>query len=135
MESHHHKPLQGRNLFWSIVLNLFITMAQVVGGLISNSLALLTDALHNFSDVLSLIISWFAHKLSHKPANKKRTFGYKRAEIIAAFINSASLLALSVFLIKEAIERFSQPRPINAKWIILLGGLSIFINGLSVLLL
>ncbi len=135
MESHHHKPLQGRNLFWSIVLNLFITMAQVVGGLISNSLALLTDALHNFSDVLSLIISWFAHKLSHKPANKKRTFGYKRAEIIAAFINSASLLALSVFLIKEAIERFSQPSPINAKWIILLGGLSIFINGLSVLLL
>ena len=134
-QHHHNHQLQGKKLFWSIVLNLAITIAQIIGGLISNSLSLLTDALHNFSDVLSLIISWFAHNLSHKPANSKRTFGYKRAEIMAAFINAASLLAISFFLIKEAIERFYNPAFIETSWIIGLGLLSIAINGISVLLL
>ena len=71
---HHHNSLQGKKLFLSIILNMAITIAQIIGGLISNSLSLLTDALHNFSDVISLIISWFAHILTHKPADKKRTF-------------------------------------------------------------
>lgn len=135
MGNHHHNSLRGKKLFLSIVLNIAITIAQVIGGLISNSLSLLTDALHNFSDVLSLIISWFAHKLAHKPANNKRTFGYKRAEIMAAFINAASLLAVSFFLIKEAIERFYNPASVQVGWIIGLGMLSIIINGVSVLLL
>lgn len=132
---HHNHQLQGKKLFWSIVLNLAITIAQIFGGLISNSLSLLTDALHNFSDVLSLIISWFAHKLSHKPATNKKTFGYKRAEIMAAFINAASLLGISFFLIKEAAERFYNPAVVQTSWIIGLGLLSIAINGISVLLL
>jgi cobalt-zinc-cadmium efflux system protein len=139
MGNHHHHnhnhQLQGKKLFWSIVLNLAITFAQIFGGLLSNSLSLLTDALHNFSDVLSLIISWFAHKLAHKPANNKRTFGYKRAEIMAAFINAASLLGISFFLIKEAVERFYNPALVQTSWIIGLGLLSIAINGISVLLL
>ncbi len=136
MGNHHHSDsLQGKKLFWSIVLNIAITIAQIIGGLISNSLSLLTDALHNFSDVLSLLISWFAHKLSQKPANHKRTFGYKRAEIMAAFINAASLLGVSFFLIKEAIERFYNPASVQAGWVIILGMLSIVINGISVLLL
>ena len=134
MENHHHQ-LQGQKLFWSIVLNLIITVAQIIGGLLANSLSLLSDAMHNFSDVLSLIISWFAHKLAHQPANNKRTFGYKRAEIMAAFINAASLFAISFFLIKEAIVRFYNPTPVQAKWIIILGILSILINGFCVLLL
>ncbi|MDA3906694.1 MAG: cation diffusion facilitator family transporter [Bacteroidales bacterium] len=131
----HNNSLQGKKLFLSIILNLAITIAQIIGGLISNSLSLLTDALHNFSDVISLIISWFAHKLSHKPADNKRTFGYKRAEIMAAFINAASLLAVSFFLIKEAIERFNNPVSVQTSWVIGLGMLSIIINGISVLLL
>ena len=139
MGNHHHHShnhqLQGKKLFWSIVLNLAITIAQIFGGLLANSLSLLTDALHNFSDVLSLIISWFAHKLAHKPANSKRTFGYKRAEIMAAFINAASLLGISFFLIKEAVERFYNPAVVQTSWIISLGLLSIAINGISVLLL
>lgn len=132
--NHNHQK-QGEKLFWSIFLNLFITIAQIVGGLISNSLSLLTDALHNFSDVLALAISWFANNLAKKPANTKRTFGYKRAEIMAAFINAASLLAISFFLIKEAIVRLYTPVSIQTSWIIGLGLLSILINGISVLIL
>lgn len=134
MENHHHQ-LQGKKLFISIILNLVITFAQIIGGFIANSLSLLSDALHNFSDVLSLLISWFAHKLSNKPADNQKTFGYKRAEIMAAFINAASLLALSFFLIKEAIERFNNPANVKAEWIIGLGLASILINGISVLIL
>lgn len=134
MENHHHQ-LQGKKLFISIILNLVITLAQIIGGFIANSLSLLSDALHNFSDVLSLLISWFAHKLSNKPADNQKTFGYKRAEIMAAFINAASLLAVSFFLIKEAIERFNNPANVKADWIIGLGLASILINGISVLIL
>ncbi|MBN1651790.1 MAG: cation transporter [Bacteroidales bacterium] len=135
MEHHHHSTLHGKKLLWSILLNLTITLAQAIGGILSNSLSLLSDALHNFSDVLSLIISWFAHKLTLKPADTKKTFGYKRAEIMAAFINASTLLALSFFLIKEAIERFNNATVIQANWVIGLGLLSILVNGFSVLLL
>ena len=97
--SHHHADLKGRNLLISIFLNIIITAAQVVGGLISGSLSLLSDALHNASDVISLVISYFAAKLSQKNASLNRTFGYKRAEIMAAFVNAATLIVIAVFLI------------------------------------
>ncbi len=77
--------VKDKNLIFSILLNILITVAQVIGGIFSGSLALLSDALHNFSDVISLALSLFAHRLSKKDANENRTFGYKRAEIIAAF--------------------------------------------------
>ncbi|MEC7263567.1 MAG: cation diffusion facilitator family transporter, partial [Bacteroidota bacterium] len=83
--SHTHPDLKGRNLLVSIFLNVAITVSQIIGGLISGSLALLSDALHNFSDVLSLVISYGATKLGKKKACKEKTFGYKRAEIMAAF--------------------------------------------------
>ena len=80
--SHNHNhshQIQGKNLLFSIILNIVITIAQVIGGLISGSLALLSDALHNFSDVLSLVFSFIAHKLSRKKASLDQTFGLKRA--------------------------------------------------------
>lgn len=139
MGNHHHhnhgQELHGERLFWSILLNIGISLAQVAGGLVSNSLSLLSDALHNFSDVLALIISWIAHKLAFKPADFKRTFGYKRAEIMAAFINAASLLAVSFILVKEAVERFYNPTEVQTVWVIGLGLLSIAVNGISVLML
>ena len=106
---HHKKDITGKNLLISIVLNIIITVAQVIGGILSGSLALLSDALHNFSDVLSLIISYGANLLSRKEASTNKTFGYKRAEIIAAFVNSATLIVVAVILIIEAIERFVEP--------------------------
>ena len=136
--SHHHNhnhKLRGRNLLISILLNVLITLAQFIGGIISGSLALLSDALHNFSDVLSLIISYMATLLARKEASANRTFGYKRAEIIAAFVNSATLIVVAVILIIEAIERFASPQEIESNLVIGLSLLGILANGFSVLLL
>ncbi len=132
---HHHHQRSGRNLLISILLNIGITVAQVIGGIISGSLALLSDALHNFSDVLSLILSYLANRFTKKQASSKRTFGYKRAEIMAAFVNSATLIVIALILIKEAVERFFQPEPIAPDLVIWLSALGIAVNGFSVLLI
>lgn len=133
--SHVHNDLKGRNLLISIFLNIIITASQVVGGLVSGSLALLSDALHNFSDVLSLIVSYIANKLTKKEASIHRTFGYKRAEILAAFVNAATLIIVAIILIIESVKRFQQPEDIKAGLVIWLSLLGIIANGLSVLLL
>ena len=132
---HAHPDLKGRNLFISILLNILITVSQVIGGIVSGSLALLSDALHNFSDVLSLLISYIATLLAKKEASTNKTFGYKRAEIIAAFVNSATLIVVAIILIIEAVERFMDPRPIGYNLVIWLSLLGVLANGFSVLLL
>ncbi len=133
--SHSHPDLKGRKLLLSIFLNIGITVAQVIGGLISGSLSLISDALHNFSDVLSLIVSYIADRYSKKDASVTKTFGYKRAEIIAAFVNSATLIVVAIYLIYEAIIRFSDPHIIESSLVIWLAILGIVFNGFSVLLL
>lgn len=133
--THNHSNLKGKKLLLTIVLNIVITVAQVVGGLVSGSLSLLSDALHNFSDVLSLIVSYVAAKLSQQKASINRTFGYKRAEILAAFINASTLIIVAIILIKEAIERFQNPQSIDSNLVIWLSLIAIFANGFSVLLL
>ena len=110
-------------------------IAQIIGGFLSGSLALLSDALHNLTDVLSLVISYIASILSKKKATNTRTFGYKRAEIIAAFINASSLIVIAIYLVFEAINRFFNPQKIEAELVIWLSILGILFNGLSVLLL
>ncbi|MDC7996828.1 cation diffusion facilitator family transporter [Gilvibacter sediminis] len=133
--NHHQKDTKGTKLVVSILLNVVITASQVIGGIISGSLALLSDALHNFSDVLSLLISYVADRLSKRSASTSKTFGYKRAEIIAAFINSSTLLIVAVILIIESIERFVNPQEIESNLVIWLSAIAIVANGLSVLLL
>jgi cobalt-zinc-cadmium efflux system protein len=133
--NHSHKELNSRNLLISILLNILITVAQVIGGLVSGSLALLSDALHNFSDVLSLVISYIASKLSKQKASLNRTFGYKRAEILAAFINASTLVIVAILLIIEAIKRFQHPQEIESNLVIWLSIIAILGNGFSVLLL
>lgn len=133
--NHNHPDLKGRNLIISILLNIIITVAQVIGGLISGSLSLLSDALHNFSDVLSLIVSYIANLLAKKPSSTNKTFGYKRAEIIAAFVNAATLMIVAIILIIEAIERFQNPQEVESNLVIWLSLLGIAANGFSVLLL
>ncbi|MEL0455334.1 cation diffusion facilitator family transporter [Flavobacteriaceae bacterium SZ-1-7] len=133
--SHSHSDLKGRNLLISILLNILITASQVVGGVLSGSLALLSDALHNFSDVLSLVVSYAANRLAKKQASMHRTFGYKRAEILAAFVNASTLIIVAVLLIIEAFKRFRNPEEIESGLVIWLSLLGIIANGLSVLLL
>jgi len=133
--NHSHKEIKGGSLLISILLNSIITAAQVVGGIISGSLSLLSDALHNFSDVVSLIVSYIANSLARKKASNSKTFGYKRAEILAAFINAATLIIVAILLIIEAIKRVNNPEPIESNLVIWLSILGIAANGFSVLLL
>ncbi|GAB6035106.1 cation diffusion facilitator family transporter [Galenea microaerophila] len=131
---HHHHQVSGKNLFITIVLNIIITLSQIIGGIVSGSLSLLSDAVHNFSDVLALVIAYVANKLALKQNTKDKTFGYKRAEIIAALFNASILMGISVFLIVEALRKFYHPEPIESLWVIALGTLSIVLNVASVLL-
>lgn len=135
--SHHHdhSSLKGGRLFITVFLNVFITVAQVIGGLLSGSVALLSDAMHNFSDVLSLIISYIAAKISGRKYTPGKTYGFKRAEIFAAFLNSATLIIIAVFITVEAVEHLLNPEVIAGNTVIYLAGLSILLNGLSVLLI
>lgn len=133
--NHNHPEVKGKNLLFSIFLNIVITVAQVIGGILSGSLALISDALHNFSDVLTLIFSYIANVLSKKKASLDQTFGYKRAELIAAFVNSITLIIVAVYLILEASQRFSNPQPIKSNLVIWMSVLGIAINGISALML
>ncbi|MDO9260477.1 MAG: cation diffusion facilitator family transporter [Flavobacteriaceae bacterium] len=135
--NHHNKPtVSGKNLLFSILLHLLITIAQFIGGVISGSLALISDSIHNFSDVISLIVSYIANILAqNKKQTIRKTFGYKRAEIIAAFFNATTLIVIALILGYEAIQRFFSPVEIESNLVIGLAFLGILVNGFSVLLL
>ncbi len=132
---HVHQPNRGKRLAWSIALNIIITLGQVVAGMISGSLALLSDALHNFTDVVALVISYVANRLMRRKHTPLHTFGYRRSEIVAAFVNAFILTIISIFLIKEAIDRFQHTEAILAGWVMGASALGIVANGLTVLLL
>jgi cobalt-zinc-cadmium efflux system protein len=125
--NHHHHNVDDSSIWklWaSIFFNLAITIAEFVGGLLSNSLALLSDAIHNLNDTMSLAITLVAKKISKKGANPSKTFGYKRAEIIGAFINLITLVIVALFLIKEGVERFFEPQVIDGFimfWVAIVG--------------
>ncbi len=136
---HRHAPVvpaaPDARLIVSLVLNLVITLLQVAGGFIANSLGLLSDAAHNLSDVVALGLSLWAVRLGRRPATPTRTFAYKRAEILVALFNSAALVAISVYIIVEAVGRLLHPRPVMGLWVLgfALGGL--VINTAAALLL
>jgi cobalt-zinc-cadmium efflux system protein len=105
-------PLE-KNLLVTMALNFLITVVEAVGGIVSGSLSLLSDAMHNFSDGIAIIVSYIAIRLSKRPRTLKYTFGLKRTEVLAAIINASTLIVISFFLIREAIGRFSNPTPIT----------------------
>jgi len=124
-----------KNLFITMALNFFITLIEIIGGIISGSLSLISDALHNFSDGLAIIITYIAMRLSKKPKTIKHTFGLKRAEIIAAIINASSLIIISFFLIKEAIARLYHPATITGSLMLLVAVSGLSANIVGTLLL
>lgn len=133
--THDVSNLSGKKIFWVTLLNATITVAEIVGGILSGSLALLSDAIHNLSDTIAIALSYFANKIAGKPKDAKRTYGYKRAEILSAFINASVLLALSLLLIIEAIKRFNSPEEINGTLMIVVASIGLVANLLSVFLL
>ncbi|HBC77045.1 MAG TPA: cation transporter [Bacteroidales bacterium] len=129
----HNYKVSGKNLGVAILLNISITVAQAIGGIISGSMALLSDAAHNFGDVLSMVISFLANRLAKREATEKQTFGFRRSEILAAFINSSTLIIISVIILFEAVQRLVNPVPISANLVIWLAVAGILVNGVSVL--
>lgn len=133
--SHDVSNLSGKKIFWVTLLNAIITVAEIVGGLLSGSLALLSDAIHNLSDTIAIALSYFANKIAQKPKDARRTYGYKRAEILSALVNSVVLLAISVVLIFEAFKRLQSPEKINGTLMITVAFIGLVANFISVYLL
>ena len=131
---HHHGPESDRGLLVAVGINVLLTLAQVMGGIISGSLSLIADALHNLSDAASLGIALFARTLSRKPADEFKTFGYQRAEVIAALINLTLLVTISLYLIYEAIWRIVEPQVITGWIIILVAGIALIIDMITALI-
>jgi cobalt-zinc-cadmium efflux system protein len=132
--SHSHRKKRSR-LIISILLNALITAVEIIGGIVSGSLALISDALHNFTDVFALIISLIAVELQKHTHTETRTFGYKRAEVLAALLNAAILMAVSFFLFKEAFVRFIHPVSVKTAVMITVALIGLIANAVSALLL
>lgn len=128
---HHHgdpSEIGERRLWWAVGANMLLTLAQVIGGIISGSLSLIADALHNFSDAASLFIALIAIRIGRKPPDQFKTFGYKRAETIAALINLTTLIIIGLYLCYEAIMRFITPEPIAGWTIVIVAGIALVVD-------
>jgi cobalt-zinc-cadmium efflux system protein len=140
-ERHHHgvkassAVLSGRKILGVTILNLVITLTEAIGGFFSGSLALLSDSLHNLSDTAAIAMSYIAYQWGTKPRNARKTFGYKRIEILVAFTNAAILTGISVFLIIEAVRRWQKPDSIKSDLMIIVATIGLVANLLSVVLL
>jgi len=136
---HSHSPdiasIKGINIILVVLLNFVITAAEVIGGIYSGSLSLLSDALHNFSDGIAIIFSYIAIKIASKDKDEQKTFGYKRTTILAALLNSIVLIAISIFLFKESYIKFINPEPINGMVVVWVALVSLIANFIGVLLL
>jgi len=128
---HHHidpSSMSERRLIWAVIANVGLTFVQVIGGIVSGSLSLIADALHNFSDAASLVIALVAVRIGRRPADQIKTFGYKRAETIAALINLTTLILLGLYLIIEAVQRFYAPEPISGWIVIWVAGVALAVD-------
>ena len=117
-----------RRLAVAITFNMLLTVAQVIGGIVSGSLSLIADALHNFSDASSLIIALVARKIGRRPADHFKTFGYKRAEVIAALINLVTLVLIGLYLMYEAVWRIVEPAVIEGWTVVIVAGFALVID-------
>lgn len=125
----------GRILLATMAINLVIPLCQILGGIVAQSMAVISDALHNFSDFTGLLIAYGAYLIAKKPPSFRFSFGFRRAEILSALLNVALLLGASLFILFEAFSRIRDPEPISAPLVIVLAGIGIAGNGVSAFLL
>lgn len=131
----HIDPQSGdRRVAVAIWANGLLTVAQIVGGIFSGSLALIADALHNFSDMASLVIAFGARKISRRPADADMTFGYGRIEIVAALINYTTLIVIGFYLVYEGGMRMIDPPEVMGWTVVILGGIALVIDTLTAML-
>lgn len=131
--THEHTHAQTGNIRLAFLLNLGFTLFEIVGGLYTNSLAILSDALHDLGDSFSLGLSWYLERHSHKASDARYSYGYRRFSLLAALINTIVLVSGSVFILSEAIPRLLHPQPANAPGMVFLALVGIAVNGLAVL--
>lgn len=125
----------GSRLMITMVMNFIITIVQIVGGIISGSLSLISDALHNFSDGVSVILSYIAIKLKGRKNSERHTFGLKRAEILAAVINSSVLVVIALYLFYESALRFLEPTEIDSNVMTIVAAIGLIPNIIGAVLL
>lgn len=129
------EKVTGRRFFYITILNVLITIIEFIGGFFSGSLGLISDAFHNLEDSLSIIISYVANVIGRRKNNTKKTFGYKRAEILAAFVNSIVLVVITLMMVVESFRRLSQPQHINGGLMMIVSLVGLVANFVSMLLL
>ncbi len=133
---HVHEPRTGTVLKYSIFLMLALAVAEAVAGYWAGSLALLSDAGHNFTDSIALVLAWVAFYWQAKPATEQKTYGYGRAGVLAAFVNALALVILALYIFYESYHRLLEPHEVNARWMILVAGFGLVIDtGVSIALL
>jgi len=133
-EHHHHEEVSEKSvhyLFVSFVINMLLSLVEIIGGLIAGSVSLIGDALHNTSDAFSILIAVIAFKIGHKKATKKYTYGFKRAEVIGGFVNLLLLFISGLYLVVEGIERLIAPQQIDGWLIIWISVFALLIDALT----
>lgn len=133
---HHHVGAEtgDRRLAGAIAVNLVLTLAQIVGGVVAGSLALIADAIHNLSDAVSLVIAFAARRIARRPADAGMPYGYGRAELVAALINYTSLTLIGIYLAWEAIWRLVDPQPVEGWIVVIIAGLALVVDAVTALL-
>ncbi|GFZ82566.1 cation efflux system protein [Pseudohongiella nitratireducens] len=126
--NHSTKAMGDKRLIAAIGVNAILTLAQVVGGILSGSLSLIADALHNLSDAASLAIALIARKIGRRPPDAFKTFGYRRSETIAALINLVTLVIVGMYLVYEAIGRLFAPQPIEGWTVVVVAGIALIVD-------
>ncbi|GHD98990.1 cation diffusion facilitator family transporter [Defluviimonas sp. 20V17] len=126
---HHVDPEAGDGrVALAVAVNLILTVAQIAGGIFSGSVALIADAIHNFSDALTLVIAYAARRIARRPADATMTFGYGRAEVVAAMVNYTSLILISIWLAGEAMLRLFHPPQVEGGIVVVLAGLALIVD-------
>lgn len=127
---HHHVSADAGDarVAWAVAVNMALTLAQIIGGILSGSLALIADALHNFSDAIALVIALFARRIARRPADAGMSFGYGRAEVVAALVNYTTLVVLALYLIYEGVMRFFEPEPIDGWLVVWIAALALAVD-------
>jgi cobalt-zinc-cadmium efflux system protein len=134
--AHHHiDPATGdRRVLWAVLVNLGLTVVQVVAGIVSGSLALIADAVHNLSDAMALVIAFAARKVARRPSDEDMTFGYGRIEVVAALVNYTTLIVIALYLVYEAAMRFADPPGVEGWIVVVVAGVALAIDSVTALL-
>lgn len=127
--------MKNKNILLAIIINIFITVFEIALGIISGSMALISDAVHNFSDVGAMSLAWWGEKVAGRAVDSKKTFGYKRAEILIALANSTILFGIVIFILVESIKRLGQPQEIEGMNILLTALVALIGNSVATYLL